>query len=157
MTEPPRHPAYPPPLAGPPPAPPQAGPPLAGPVRIEPVEGTDFGLAYARVAPVRSGPAIGALIAGIGSILVSLVEICLGLAGSTRGWGALVSGAFAILSFLLGLGAAGLGTSARRAIKRAEGVIDGGGIAFAGLVCGLTGMVLAVFGFASTLLATVAG
>ena len=73
-----------------------------GQVRIEPVAGTDFGLAYARVAPVRSGPGIGSLIVGIASILVAGLEICLGLTGSVKGWGPLVAGAFAILAFVLG-------------------------------------------------------
>ena len=152
MTSPPR---YPYPQPGPPPGPPPP-PPISGPVRIEPVAGTDFGLAYVRVAPVRSGPGIGALIAGIASIVVAGVEICLGFAGSVKGWGPLVAGAFAILSFLLGLGASVLGTSARRAIKRANGAIDGRGIAFAGLVCGLVGCALAVIGFFGALIATAA-
>ena len=125
-----------------------------GQVRIEPVAGTDFGLAYARVAPVRSGPGIGSLIVGIASILVAGLEICLGLTGSVKGWGPLVAGAFAILAFVLGSGAAVLATLARRAIKRAAGAIDGRSIAFAGLICGLCGAGLAVLGFAGAVIAT---
>ena len=41
----------------------------------------------------------------VGPAAVVLVEVCFGLAGSGSGWGALVAGAFAILSFLLGAGA----------------------------------------------------
>jgi hypothetical protein len=138
----------------PPPPPPLPG---FGPVRIEPVAGTDFGLAYARVAPVKSGPAIGSMIAGIASLVVVLVEVCLGLAGSSNGWGALVAGAFAILAFLLGVGAIGGGLPARRTIRNSGGAITGRSIANAGIICGIIGACLAVLGFGASLAATYLG
>jgi hypothetical protein len=135
------------------PPPPRPAPGL-GPVRVEPVAGTDFGLAYARIAPVKSGPAIGSMVAGIASLLVVLVEVCLGLVGSSNGWGALVAGAFAILAFLLGAGAIGVGISARRTIRGSAGMITGRSMATAGIICGISGAALAVLGFGASLAAT---
>ncbi len=56
--------------------------------------GQRFGLAYALLPPLTSGQAVGALVAGIASIMVSFVTICFGLVGAADGWGALVAGAF---------------------------------------------------------------
>ena len=62
---------------------------MAGPpAHVEPVAGTDFGLAYAVLPPLTSGQAVGALVVGIGSILVALVTICFGLLGASRTVGA---------------------------------------------------------------------
>ena len=54
-----------------------------------PVPGTEFGLVQLRVVPITSGLAIGSLIAGIASILVSFLVLCFGLAGSQRRLGRL--------------------------------------------------------------------
>src|SRR5215467_951823 len=59
--------------------------------RLQPVGGTPFAFGYVKVPPVTSGLAIGALIAGIASILVALGMVCLGLSGASDGWGALVA------------------------------------------------------------------
>ena len=54
------------------------------PKRVEPVPGTPFGVVHLDVPPVTSGLAVGALVAGIASILVSLLVICFGLVGAGR-------------------------------------------------------------------------
>jgi hypothetical protein len=129
---------------GPQPVPAQR--PLPGQVRVEPVPGTEFGVAYAPVAPTSSGLAIGSLVAGIGSIAVALVVGCFGVAGGAAGWGPLVAGAFAVLGALLGLGSVGLGLVSIRQIKAARGRITGRGIAIAGISCGGSGVLLTVGG-----------
>ena len=58
--------------------------------------GTPFGVVHLDVAPVTSGLAIGALVAGIASVLVSLLVICFGVVFKNDG-GAWASGAFAVL------------------------------------------------------------
>jgi NADH:ubiquinone oxidoreductase subunit K len=123
---------------------------------VEPVAGTDFGLAYAALPPVTSGQAVGALVSGIASVLVTLVTICLGLVGAGDGWGALVAGAFAILATLLGAAAISVGLATMRAIRVAAGAISGRGIAKAGMICGIVGVSLAILGFAGSLIATLA-
>ena len=143
-------------IAGPPAM--VAGPrPAARAVRLLPVAGTPYALAYPQVPPITSGPAIGSMVAGIASILVGLVMTCLGLSGARAGWGALVAGAFAILSLLIGAAAIGVGTAARRIIRRAAGTVTGRGMATAGLACGWVGAGLSVLGFAGALAATAAG
>lgn len=151
MAQPPGYPYPPRSFPGPVPAP-QPGP--GAPVHVEPIPGTEFGLAYAALPPVTSGQAVGALVAGIASILVSLVTICFGLAGAAGGWGALVAGAFAILATLLGAAAISVGVFARRVIRGSYGAISGAGMATAGLVCGIVGTSLAVLGFTGALIAT---
>src|SRR3954468_22491111 len=79
------------------------------PERVEPLPGTEFGLVQLRVEPIISGLAIGSLVAGIGSILVSLLVFCFGLTGSSQGWGGWVAGAFTVLSVVVGGGAIGVG------------------------------------------------
>jgi hypothetical protein len=133
--------------------PPVGGVPAA---HVEPVAGTDFGLAYVVLPPLTSGQAVGALVAGIGSIVVAVVTICFGLIGAGDGWGALVSGAFGILATMLGAAAIAVGTFARRVIRRSQGAIKGSGLAKAGLICGIVGAALAVLGFAGALIATLA-
>lgn len=66
--------------------------------RVDVVSGTPFGLVQLRVVPITSGLAIGALIAGIGSILVSILVICFGFSSG----GPWVAGAFTVLSVLAG-------------------------------------------------------
>jgi len=161
-------PGYAPPAAYGPPAG-YAPPPGYGPVRyavgtpapsvaigrIEPVPGTPFALAIVNVPPVRSGAAIGAMVAGIASILVSLVVFCFGISGANPGWGPLVAGAFAILGLALGGAGIGIGTAARRAIARAAGALGGRGAAQTGLICGWIGVGLTVLAFAGSVAATV--
>jgi hypothetical protein len=123
---------------------------------VEPVPGTDFGLAYVAVPPTFSGLAIGSLVAGIGSVAVSFVVGCFGIAGGSAGWGAIVSGAFAVLGGLLGLAAVGLGLVAVRQIKAARGRLTGRGVAIAGVACGGTGVLLTAGGMLIALLALAA-
>ena len=132
-------------------------PRLPGINRLQPVGGTPFAYAYVRVPPVTSGLAIGSLIAGIASIAVALGMVCLGLSGASDGWGALVAGAFAILSILLGAAAIAFGRSATRMIRRAAGATSGSGMANAGMTCGWVGVGLSVIGFFGALAATIAG
>jgi hypothetical protein len=89
-----------------PPPPPEA---WAQPVRIEPVAGTPYGLAILGAPSPTSGPAVGALVCGIASILVSLLVTCFGLLGAAEGWGIWVAGAFAVLAGCLGIAGIGLG------------------------------------------------
>lgn len=91
---------------------------------MEPVPGTRYGLAIYSAPPATSGQAIGGLVAGIGSVLVSLVVGCFGFgamasaaAGQAAAWGALVGGAFAILATLLGVAGLGLGLAGLRQIR----------------------------------------
>jgi len=125
--------------------------------RWQPVGGTPFALAYVKVPTVTSGLATGSLIAGIASIGVALGMVCLGLAGASAGWGALVAGAFAILSLLLGIAAVAFGRSAKRTIRASAGSMSGSGIATGGMTCGWIGVGLSVLGFLGTLAATLNG
>jgi hypothetical protein len=146
-------PAYPP---YPPAVPP---PPPAGrwePERIDPLPGTEFGLVHLRVVPITSGLAIGSLVAGIGAILVSTLVFCFGLTGSSAGWGGWVSGAFALLSVVIGGGAAAVGAVARRQIQQSGGPgrvrFIGGGMAVAGIACGSAGAGIALLGLVLALM-----
>src|SRR5262249_42358767 len=80
------------PYQGPYPGPPARPAPVATarPVRIEVLPGTGFGVAYPSVSPTVSGLAIGSMVAGIGSIIVSFSVFCFGLTGARDGWGLLV-------------------------------------------------------------------
>lgn len=126
--------------------PPPSGPPPR-PVRIDPVPGTPFGVAYLGVSPTVSGIAVGSMVAGIGSVLISLLVYCFGLAGARGGWGPLVSGAFAILAGLVGAAAVATGIVAMRQIRRAPQDLGGRGLAVTGVACGGTGVGLTVLGF----------
>jgi hypothetical protein len=138
------------------PQPPGAG--LPSPVRVEPIPGTNFGIAYLGVPPMVAGQAIASLVTGIGSILVAVVVGCFGLAGADGGWGPLVGGAFAVLAGLLGLAGIGLGLVAMRRTQPAGGparggpVVKGRGLAVAGISCGGVGVGLTVFGLLLALL-----
>nr|WP_296074005.1 hypothetical protein [uncultured Actinoplanes sp.] len=147
----PTHPSAPFPAAVPP-------PPPAGrwqPERVEPLPGTEFSLVQLRVQPIVSGLAIGSLVAGIGSILVSLLVFCFGLTGSSRGWGGWVAGAFTVLSVVVGAGAIAVGLGARRQIRRSGHTgqvrFTGGGVAIAGISCGAAGAGIALGGLVLTL------
>jgi hypothetical protein len=121
-----------------PPAPRPASP--VSPPRIEPVPGTDFGLAYFTVAPTVSGPAVGSFAAGVLSIVVSLIVGCFGIAGARAGWGPVVGGAFAVLAAAAGTAAIGLGVVSMRQITRSAGRLTGRGMAVAGVSCGGVGL-----------------
>lgn len=120
------------------------GPGLPRPVSVEAVPGTPFGVAIVEVRPTTSGPASASLVVGLASILVALVVGCFAQVGADRGWGATVAGAFAVLSGLTGLAAVWLCWTALARTRRSVGwgAIRGRGMAIAGLVCGLIGLVL---------------
>jgi hypothetical protein len=125
------------------------------PERVDPVPGTDFGLVQLRVMPITSGLAIGSLVAGIASILVSFLVLCFGLEGAKGGWGGWVSGAFTLLSVIFGAGAIALGLVARRQIRGSGRTgqvrFTGRGMATAGLVCGAAGAGIALLALALAL------
>ena len=150
MTAPPPGPPY---AAAPVPPPPPDG--LWQPSRVDPVAGTEYGLLQLQVVPATSGRAIGSLIAGIGSILASVLVLCFGLLGSADGWGGWVAGAFSLLSVLIGGGAVALGLIAVRQIRRsgADGRLrfTGRGAAVAGISCGAAGAGIALLSLVLTL------
>jgi hypothetical protein len=133
-------------------------PPASGrwqPERVEPLPGTEFGLVQLRVMPITSGLAIGSLIAGIGSILVSFLVLCFGITGAKNGWGGWVSGAFTLLSVIFGAGAVALGLVSRRQIGRSGHTgqvrFTGRGMAISGLICGCAGAGIALLSLALAL------
>jgi hypothetical protein len=139
---------------------PVAPPPSDGrwqPARVDPVPGTDFALVQLQVRPITSGLATGSLIAGIASILVSLLVLCFGLTGTsgTQDWGGWVAGAFTVLGVLFGAGAIVLGLLARQQIRRSgqSGRIrfTGRGAAIAGICCGAAGAGISLLSLALTL------
>ncbi|MEV0327725.1 hypothetical protein AB0H63_14955 [Micromonospora echinospora] len=117
---------------------------------MDPVPGTPFGVAHLEVPPVTSGLAVGSLVAGITSILVSLVVGCFGLAGAAGGWGAWAAGAFTLLGVLTGAGAVVAGLLGARQIRRPVVPpavrFTGRGLAVAGISCGATGLALSLLG-----------
>ena len=125
------------------------------PERVDPVAGTEFALVRLQVPPIASGLATGSLIAGIGSIGVSFLVLCFGLAGSSDTWGGWVAGAFALLGVLVGGGAAAVGVLALRQIRRSRrpGQIrfTGRGVAIAGISCGGVGAGISVVSLALAL------
>lgn len=140
------------PLSGPPA--PVAPPPREAwqrPGRVEAVAGTPFGVVHLEVAPITSGLAVGSLIAGIASVLVSMIVACFGLLGAQAGWGGWAAGAFAVLGGLTGLAGLGLGELGRRQVRRVAAPpavrFTGRGLAFAGLICGGVGLALTVLAF----------
>jgi hypothetical protein len=141
------------PYSAPVPPPPPSG--RWQPQRIDPVPGTEFALVQLRVEPLTSGLAIGSLMAGIAAILVSLLVLCFGLVGADAGWGALVAGAFTLLSVIGGVGAMVVGLIARRQIRGSgsSGQVrfTGRGIAVAGISCGATGAGIALAALALSL------
>jgi hypothetical protein len=131
-------------------------PPAADParMRVDPIPGTQFGVAFPALPPMQSGPATGSLVAGIASILVALVVGCFGLGGAEEGWGPAVSGAFVVLGVFLGGGALAMGIFALRVIRRSGGTIKGRGVAGAGISCGGTGIGLTLLLFLLAVLVT---
>lgn len=126
------------------------------PERVEPVAGTEFGVAFLRVPPTFSGLAVGSLVAGIASILLSTAVGCIGVAMARAG-GAIGAGAFAILAVVLGLGSVGLGLAAIRQVRQGNGRIAGRALAIAGLVCGAVGLLLTAGGFVLVLAVVASG
>ncbi|NNJ63633.1 MAG: hypothetical protein HKP61_22425 [Dactylosporangium sp.] len=117
------------------------GHPLPPTARVDPVPGTPFGVAFLRVPRIPSGAAIGGLVAGIASVLISFVTGCFGVA---VGQGVLIGGAFAILAVALGGGGIGLGLVGLRQTRRDPGQVTGRGMAIAGMSCGGGGVLLTV-------------
>jgi len=116
------------------------------PVRFEPVPNENFGLAILPAPKTVSGMAIGSLVAGIGSVLVSGAVWCFGIAGAGGGWGGLVAGAFFVLSVLLGIAAVVLGLLSLRQFR--GGGVTGRGYGIGGMACGGAGVLLAAVGLA---------
>ncbi|MBM0275955.1 hypothetical protein [Micromonospora tarensis] len=117
--------------------------------------GTPFGVVHLDVAPVTSGLAIGSLVAGIASVLVSLLVICFGVAFVDEG-GAWASGAFAALGVLAGAAAVVTGLVGQRQIRRPAAAatvrFTGRGLAMAGISCGAAGVLLSLLGLGLALL-----
>jgi hypothetical protein len=128
------------------PQPPRA-PGLPAPVAVEVIPATPFAVAIVGLPPTTSGPAIAALVAGVGSILIAMVVGCFGVLGAQAGWGPTVAGAFAVLAALVGLAAVVFGVIGRRQVRRGDGGIVGRGIATAGVSCGIVGLLLTATGF----------
>ncbi|MEV6800129.1 hypothetical protein AB0M91_17520 [Micromonospora rifamycinica] len=139
-----------------PPPPPDA--PRA-PKRVDPVPGTPFAVVYLDVPAVTSGPAVGSLIAGVVSILVSFLVICFGVGGAQLG-GAWAAGAFTVPGMLAGGAAIVAGLLARRQIRRAAPPpavrFTGRGLATAGISCGGVGLLLSLSGLGLALLVQLA-
>jgi hypothetical protein len=126
---------------------------------VNAIPGTPFGVVTLDVPPATSGPAIGALVAGIAAILVSFVVVCFGLAGAQGGWGVLAAGAFTLLALVAAAGAVVLGVAARRQIRQARQLgpesalrYAGRGLATSGQVCGLVGLGVTLAGFVASVL-----
>ncbi len=76
-----------------------------------------FAVVHLDVPPVASGLAVGSLVAGITSVLVSVLVICFGAIGGGAN-GAWAAGAFAALGGLTGAGAVVAGLLGMRQIRR---------------------------------------
>ncbi len=111
--------------------------------------GTPFAMVHLDVPPVTSGLAVGSLVAGITSILVSFLVFCFGAVGGGEN-GAWAAGAFATLGGLTGAGAVVAGLLGRRQIRRPAPPpavrFTGGGLAIAGISCGGAGLLLCLLG-----------
>ncbi|QSB15509.1 hypothetical protein JQS43_03930 [Natronosporangium hydrolyticum] len=155
----------------PPPSPRRHPPPprdaARAPTRVEPLPGTPFGLAIYGAPPASSGPAVGSLVAGIVSVLVSLIVACFGgvdaiaaAEGGATGVGLLVGGAFGLLAGFLGVAAVGLGVVAIRQTRPgrapAGAPVRGRPMAVAGLVCGGVGVLIVTCSLGLALLALLA-
>jgi hypothetical protein len=99
-----------------------------------------------------SGLAVGALLAGIVSLLISFIVGCAGLGGAQEGWGVWVGGAFALVAGVTGGAGVVLGWLGMRQIRHAAPPpairFTGRGIAISGIACGATGLGLTVLGLA---------
>ena len=124
------------------------------PIGWTPVQGTPYVLGLLPVPASTSGPAVGALIAGIVSILVALWATTIGLLGAAAGWGGWVAGAFGVLALLVGGAGALIGLLTLRRLPPATTgrppVVRGRGLAVAGVSCGTAGVLLALLGVTAT-------
>jgi hypothetical protein len=109
--------------------------------------GTAYRLAIVGLPTSLSGPASASLPFGLASILVSFAVMLFAATGARDGWGPAVSGAFAVLSVLAAIAALSLGQFGLRQVRRAYGRVTGRGVAIAGIVCGLIGLILTVSAF----------
>lgn len=131
---------------------------LGQPSRIQPVPGTPFGVVHLDVPAVTSGLAVGSLVTGIASILVSLLVACVGVVGADAdgAWGAWAAGAFTTLGALTGAGAVGVGLFGLQQIRQPLPPpavrFTGRGLAWAGVSCGGAGLLLNVGGLGLALL-----
>ncbi|SCL20019.1 hypothetical protein GA0070616_1877 [Micromonospora nigra] len=111
--------------------------------------GTPFGMVHLDVAPVTSGLAVGSLVAGVVSVLVGLLVVCIG-AVAGRGGGVWAAAAFALLGLLTGAGAVVAGLLGMRQIRRPAAPpavrFTGRGLAIAGVSCGGTGLLINLLG-----------
>ncbi|MCX4469944.1 hypothetical protein OOK41_06450 [Micromonospora sp. NBC_01655] len=116
--------------------------------------GTPFGVVHLDVPPVTSGLAVGSLVAGIASALISLLVVCLGATAGTQG--AWAAGLFAVLGVLAGTAAVVAGLLGMRQIRRPASPpavrFAGRGLAVAGISCGATGLALSLLGLGLALL-----
>jgi hypothetical protein len=126
---------------------------------VDPVPGTPFGLVHLEVPPVTSGLAVGSLVAGIASLVVSILVGCLGI-GAGELSGAWAAGAFGVLGASTGVGAIVAGLLGMRQIRRPVEPpavrFAGTGLAVAGISCGGVGVVLCLLGVGLGLLVTYA-
>ncbi|WP_433533650.1 hypothetical protein ACQPYA_27620 [Micromonospora sp. CA-263727] len=117
--------------------------------------GTPFAVVHLDVPPVTSGLAVGSLVVGITSILVSFLVFCFGAVGEGAN-GAWVAGAFTVLSGLTGAGAVVAGLLGLRQIRRPAPPpavrFTGRGLAVAGISCGGAGLLLGLLGLGLALL-----
>ncbi|MFI0792479.1 hypothetical protein ACH4OY_07240 [Micromonospora rubida] len=116
--------------------------------------GTPFGVVHLDVPPVTSGLAVGSLVAGIVSALVSVLVICLGATADSQG--AWAAGVFTFLGVLAGAAAVVAGLLGTRQIRRPSPPpavrFTGRGLALAGISCGAAGLVLSLLGLGLALL-----
>ncbi|MDG4794035.1 hypothetical protein [Micromonospora sp. WMMD1082] len=121
--------------------------------------GTPFAVVHLDVPPVASGLAVGSLVAGITSILVSILVFCFGAVGGGAN-GAWAAGAFAALGGLTGAGAAVAGLLGLRQIRRPAPPpavrFTGRGLAIAGISCGGAGLLLCLLGLGLALVLALA-
>jgi hypothetical protein len=124
-------------------------------------------LAIFATPAATSGPAVGGLVAGVAAVLVSFVVGCFGITdllarggGGTEGWGALVGGAFAVLTGFLGAAGIGLGLvglrQSRRTVPAVDREVRGRGLAITGIACGGTGIAIAVCSLGAAVAAALA-
>ena len=120
---------------------------LLPPVATAEMPGTPYRLAIVGLPSAPSGPASASLPFGIASILVSFAVMLFAAAGAQNGWGPAVSGAFALLSVAAAIAALSLGQYGLHQVRRAYGRVTGRGVAIAGIVCGVAGLVLTALAF----------
>ncbi len=125
---------------------------LLPPVVVAPVAGTPYGLAVVGLTPTRSGPAAASLPLGLASIFAAFVVLGFGALGARDGWGPAVSGAFVLPSVFAAVAALVLGRVGINQYRRGAGLVSGRGVAVAGMVCAVIGLVLAGLAFVFALL-----